>query len=86
MLQTMRNLTQSWVFKGLMLILVISFGIWGIGDIFRGNPMQRIVAKSGKISVTVESLRNNFTQAHTQMHSIAWSGYYAPTGHANGPP
>ena len=41
MLQTMRHLAQSWVFKGLMMILIVSFGIWGIGDIFRGNPMQR---------------------------------------------
>jgi peptidyl-prolyl cis-trans isomerase D len=63
MLQTMRHLAQSWIFKTLMLFLVISFSIWGIGDIFRGNPLQRTVAKSGKMSITVQVLDHAFEQA-----------------------
>src|SRR5579862_4328521 len=62
MLQSMRHLAQSWVFKGLMLILIISFGIWGIGDIFRGNPLSRSVAKAGKIAITVQDLNREFEQ------------------------
>ena len=60
MLQTMRGLAQSWAFKALMGFLIISFGIWGIGDIFRGNPQQRAVAHSGKITVTVQDLDREF--------------------------
>lgn len=60
MLQTMRHWAQSWVFKGLMLMLVISFGIWGIGDIFHGNPSQRTVAKVGGISITAQQLNHEF--------------------------
>ncbi len=60
MLQSMRHLAQSFVFKGLMLILVISFGIWGVGDIFRGNPLQRKVAKVGDKVITVQELDSVF--------------------------
>ena len=63
MLQTMRHLAQSWVFKGPMMLLVISFGIWGIGDIFRGNPLQRTVAKTGKMAISVQALDHAFQQA-----------------------
>ena len=62
MLQSMRHIAQSWVVKGLMAILVVSFGIWGIGDMFRGNPLQRAVAKVGGDSITVQQLENEFKQ------------------------
>jgi peptidyl-prolyl cis-trans isomerase D len=32
MLQQMRKGAASWVAKGLMVLLVLSFGAWGIGD------------------------------------------------------
>lgn len=62
MLQSMRRIAHSWIVKGLMAILVVSFGIWGIGDMFRGNPLQRAVAKVGEDSVTVQQLENEFRQ------------------------
>jgi peptidyl-prolyl cis-trans isomerase D len=67
MLQTMRQLAQSWVFKGLMMILVVSFGIWGIGDIFRGNPLQRTVAKVGGEAIPVVEVQRQFDTMLTQM-------------------
>ena len=70
MLQTMRHLAQSWVFKGLMMFLIISFGIWGIGDIFRGNPLQRTVAKTGKITITVQMLDRIFEQTLTRARGM----------------
>lgn len=60
MLQTMRELTKSWIFKGLMLLLVVSFAIWGIGDMFRGNPSQRSVASVGSIDIPVHQLETRF--------------------------
>lgn len=62
MLQTMRQLAQSWIFKALMLFLCVSFAIWGIGDIFRGNPLRRTVAKAGNITITVQGLDHEFEQ------------------------
>ena len=62
MLQSMRQLAHSWVVKGLMMILIVSFGIWGIGDMFRGNPLQRSVAKVGSVDITVQELNRAFEQ------------------------
>ncbi len=33
MLSAMRNLLGTWVAKGLFVVLVLSFGLWGIGDV-----------------------------------------------------
>lgn len=63
MLQTLRNLSKSWAFKGLMALLVVSFGIWGIGDMFRGNPMKRVVAKVGNVKITVQALEHEFQKS-----------------------
>ncbi len=60
MLQSMRVLAQSWIFKGLMLLLVVSFSIWGIGDIFRGNLQQKAVATVGDVKITVGELEQAF--------------------------
>ncbi|MGE3624121.1 MAG: SurA N-terminal domain-containing protein [Bdellovibrionales bacterium] len=70
MLQTMRHLAQSWLFKGLMILLVISFGIWGIGDMFHGNPLQRTVAKAGKLDITVQMLNRAFDQSLQQARQV----------------
>ena len=36
MLESMRRGAQSWVAKGLFGILVASFAMWGVADVFRG--------------------------------------------------
>jgi peptidyl-prolyl cis-trans isomerase D len=59
-------MAHSWVVKGLMLILVVSFGIWGVGDIFRGNPLQRKVAKVGDEAITVQELNHAFEKKLTE--------------------
>lgn len=60
MLQSMRNLSKTWVFKGLMSLLVISFGIWGVGDMFRTHPGQREVARVGSEKILVQELQLHF--------------------------
>jgi peptidyl-prolyl cis-trans isomerase D len=63
MLQSMRQLAHSWVVKGLMLFLALSFSIWGIGDIFRGNPMEKTVASTGDVKISVQQLNHLFEQS-----------------------
>lgn len=62
MMQSMRNLAHTKVVKGLMIILMVSFALWGIGDIFRGNPLERTVAKVGNQSISVQALNREFEQ------------------------
>ncbi len=56
MLRAMRGATQTWVIKLLLIFLVVSFAIWGVGDMFRGNPQQRLVACIGGIYVPFKFL------------------------------
>lgn len=42
MLDSMRNAAKSWVAKVLMGLLVLSFGIWGIEDMFRFSPRSTL--------------------------------------------
>ncbi len=38
MLDAMRRGAGTWVVKIFLGVLVLSFAVWGIGDIFRQNP------------------------------------------------
>lgn len=60
MLGSMRKLSHTWPFKALMALLVISFGIWGVADMFKGNPAQRAVAKVGREKITVQAVQMEF--------------------------
>lgn len=64
MMQGMRNFGQSIVGKlivgVLFALLILSFAIWGIGDIFRGGFGRNIVAQVGSTDVTVEQLRTAY--------------------------
>jgi peptidyl-prolyl cis-trans isomerase D len=60
MLRGLRNASSGWLGKTVMIavvgFLVISFAIWGIGDIFRGFG-RSTVAKIGRTEITVENFR-----------------------------
>lgn len=63
MLRGMRNIGQSLVGKiiGTILfgILILSFAIWGIGDIFRAAP-PTTVARIGDTDITIDQVRNAY--------------------------
>lgn len=51
MLQQMRSGAASWIAKGLMVLLVFSFAIWGIADYVSGFGSSGDVAKVGSTSI-----------------------------------
>ncbi|PCJ60427.1 MAG: hypothetical protein COA65_04200 [Rhodospirillaceae bacterium] len=59
MLETIRKRTTSWVVKGLLLLLVLSFAVWGIGDVFRGGR-EATIAKVGDVKITSDQLSREF--------------------------
>lgn len=67
MLSAMRNLLGTWVAKGLFVILVLSFGLWGIGDVidaFR-RPDTAIATVAGQrieIQEMQDALRREIDQ------------------------
>ena len=48
MLQSLREHASSWIFKVMLGFLILSFGAWGIGDIFMGER-DPVVSKVGWI-------------------------------------
>lgn len=40
-------------------VIVVSFAIWGVGDVFRGMTAQRL-ARVGSGEITVEAYRNAY--------------------------
>ncbi|MBF9232551.1 SurA N-terminal domain-containing protein [Microvirga sp. BT350] len=63
MLRGMRNIGHSLIgktiFTVLFGILIVSFAIWGIGDIFRTSP-HSTVARVGHTDITVDQFRNAY--------------------------
>jgi peptidyl-prolyl cis-trans isomerase D len=59
MLNTLRNSAGSWVVKILLGLLIVSFAIWGIGDIFRGGGSQTL-AEVGDREVSPELFQRNY--------------------------
>jgi peptidyl-prolyl cis-trans isomerase D len=56
MLQAIRSKASSFVVKLLFGILVVSFGIWGIGDIFRNRAIDSTVATVGGKKIDAQEL------------------------------
>jgi len=65
MLRGLREASSSWVGKSILFVvvsvLVVSFAIWGIGDIFRGFGRSTL-AKIGRTEITIEQFRQIYTE------------------------
>ena len=67
MLGSIRKQTQSWVVRGMLLLLAASFGLWGVGDIFRGGQ-EPSVAQVGEIEVSASRFSGEFRQEVDRLH------------------
>jgi peptidyl-prolyl cis-trans isomerase D len=65
MLRGLRQASSGWLGKSIMglvvTVLVVSFAIWGIGDIFRGFGRSSL-AKIGHTEVTIEQFRQLYNE------------------------
>src|SRR6201996_9516695 len=70
MLRGMRKASSNWLGKIVMAtvmgVLIVSFGIWGIQDIFRGFG-QSTVAKVGRTEISAEQFRQIYTERLQQL-------------------
>ncbi len=70
MLSGIRSAAETWLGKAVLVILfgflIVSFAIWGIGDIFRGYGANS-VATVGRTDIGVESFRRAFQQRITEI-------------------
>ena len=63
MLNALRRQAGSWVVKALLLLLVVSFAVWGIGDVFFGSPPNPTVAKVGSSEIAASELSDAFNRS-----------------------
>ena len=66
MLSTMRSTASSFFVKILIGLLIASFALWGIGDIFRSNT-GNIVASVGDEEITAQEYYNRLNVLRTNM-------------------
>jgi peptidyl-prolyl cis-trans isomerase D len=57
MLQAIRSRAGSLVVKIFFGLLILTFGVWGIGDIFRNRPTDTVIATVGDQSIRAEELQ-----------------------------
>lgn len=67
MLQLIRSKASSWVIKILFIVLVVSFGIWGIGDILRTEAPEVTVARVGGQKITADAFQREYQQQLKRM-------------------
>jgi peptidyl-prolyl cis-trans isomerase D len=63
MLNALRKQAGSWVVKALLMLLVASFAIWGIGDVFYGGSQNPAVATVGESEIPATELADAFNQS-----------------------
>jgi peptidyl-prolyl cis-trans isomerase D len=69
MLEMMRSKAASWVVKILFLFLILSFAIWGVGDMFRGRGALQTVADVGSSEIGRQDLSDQFRRVMNTMRS-----------------
>ncbi len=60
MLDAMRKRANSWFVRGLLLILIASFAVWGIGDTFFGRPDTAVAVQVGDVEVPLQEVDRAF--------------------------
>ena len=67
MLQAIRSKAGSFVVKALFALLILTFGVWGIGDIFRTHSTDTVVATVGDHSIRADELQTALRRALEQL-------------------
>ena len=70
MLAAIRNFARSWVMKVFLGLLILSFAIWGVGDVFTGGAGD-VVAEVGELEVTAQELDDSFRRSLRRLQEQA---------------
>ena len=66
----MRKASSNWLGKSVMVVmfsvLIVSFGMWGIADVFKGGS-RTDVAKVGSTDISTDQFRNTYTDRLQQL-------------------
>jgi len=65
MIDKMRSKAASWVAKILAFFLILSFAVWGIGDVVRGPVSGNVIAEVGNSEITRSEFSNQIRNLMT---------------------
>ena len=71
MLQAIRGGIGSWIVKILFAFLILSFAVWGIGDMFRDAPPSQVVATVGEREIGIREIEDLYRDRISQLQRLA---------------
>ncbi|MQX36070.1 peptidylprolyl isomerase [Roseospira navarrensis] len=77
MLDSFRKASKSWLAKGLLGLLIVSFGAWGIGDFITGGGDAPPAIVVGETEIGTAALRNEFNREVNQLRQRLGSDFTA---------
>jgi peptidyl-prolyl cis-trans isomerase D len=78
MLSTLRRYINTWVVRGLFLILVASFGLWGIADVVRNLGISTAVATVDGHRIELPALQDAYQRQLAQVGQM-FGANFSPT-------
>ena len=69
MLQSIRNFSKGKLSKVLLVVLIIPFVLWGMGDVFRGGS-QSTIATLNKKKISITDYINHFNSLNVNRKFI----------------
>ena len=70
MLQAIKGKTGTWVLRIFAVLLIISFGAWGINDMIVGGGLPTDVASVGSTKITAGEFNERFRQEMNRLRSV----------------
>ncbi len=70
MLQFIRTYAGSWIVKILFVFLILSFGVWGIGDVIRGRGQSSTVVTVGPVEIGRTELDQEFRRQMERLRPL----------------
>lgn len=86
MLEAIRKRAGSFVVKILFLVLVLSFGVWGIADVFRPGGGADWAAEVGDVKISSTALQEEYRQTLRRLSQAMGSNMDAEQARALGLP
>lgn len=70
MLDAIRKRSSSFVVKLLLLLLVLSFGLWGIGDVISPDPEGEWAARIGDVDISNQIVRDEYQNELRRLRQV----------------
>lgn len=86
MLETIRKYTGSFVVKLLFVVLILSFGVWGVADVFRPGGGRDWAVRVGDVEIPPQTIRDDYQRELRRLRQAVGGDITDETARAFGLP